>query len=66
MPTGSRHRLVGLLLSSARGPLLQLDDGGAYALDLDDEVRNLIGRRVVVEGIRSGFDRLDVHWIDAA
>jgi hypothetical protein len=66
MPRGTHHRLTGVLLDSQRGPVLQLDDCGAYALDLDGEVTHLIGRRVTVEGSRSGFDRLDVEWIGAA
>ncbi len=60
---GSRHRLTGLLLESARGLILEVDDGGVYALDADRDARNLLGRRVIVEGVRSGFDRLDVDWI---
>lgn len=63
---GTRYRLEGLLLSSRRGPVLQIDDGGTWALDLNSDARDLLGRRVRIEGIRSGFDRIDVEWIDAA
>ena len=60
---GTRYRLEGLLLTSARGPVLQIDDGGVWALDADPHVLTYAGRRVVIEGIRSGFDRIDVEWI---
>ena len=66
MPIGSRHRVTGLLLEVRRGLVLELDDGGVYALDAEPAARELLGRRVTVEGVRSGFDRLDVTWIGPA
>lgn len=63
MPMGSRHRLEGLLLNSKRGLVLQIDDGGVWALDHDRHATKLVGLRVIVEGTRSGFDRIDVDWI---
>lgn len=66
MPMGTRHRLEGLLLNSKRGLVLQMDDGGVWALDHDRHATKLIGLRVNVEGIRSGFNRIDVDWIGRA
>jgi hypothetical protein len=60
---GTRYRLEGLLLTSDRGLVLQIDDGGVWALDADPHHYAQAGRRVVIEGIRSGFDRIDVEWI---
>jgi hypothetical protein len=40
-----------------------MDDGGVWALDHDRNVTKLVGLRVLVEGTRSGFDRIDVDWI---
>lgn len=60
---GTRYRLEGLLLMADRGPVLQIDDGGVWALDLFPELRIHAGRRVLVEGIRTGFDRIDVEWL---
>jgi hypothetical protein len=65
MPMGTRHRVTGILLSSSRGPVLEVEGGGVYALDLDRDAARLFGQRVTVEGLRSGFDRLDVEWIGA-
>lgn len=66
MPLGTRHRVTGLLLNSRRGFVLEVEGGGAYALDTDRRAHNLVGQRVTVEGTRSGFDRLDVDWIGLA
>ena len=66
MPMGSRHRLEGQLMNAPRGLLVHVEDGGVWALDADDGARALVGKRVKVEGTRSGFDRIDVEWIIAA
>lgn len=63
MSIGDRHRLTGLLLDSRRGPVLHIDDGGVWALDIDRKARKYLGTRVIVDGIRSGFDRLSVDWV---
>ena len=65
MPMGSRHRLEGLLLDSKRGLVLQMDDGGVWALDHDRHAAKMVGLRVVVEGTRSGFDRIDVDYLSS-
>jgi hypothetical protein len=66
MPMGTRHRLTGVLQRSPRGLLLRMEDGGGYSLDVDMPTAALIGRRVIVEGMRSGFDCIDVDFIGAA
>ena len=66
MPMGTRHRVTGLLLNSKRGLVLEVDGGGAWALDGAGKAHKLVGQRVTVEGTRSGFDRLDVDWIGPA
>jgi hypothetical protein len=40
-----------------------MDDGGVWALDHDRNATKLVGLRVVIEGTRSGFDRIDVNWM---
>lgn len=62
---GTRYRLEGLLLTSKRGLILHIDDGGVWALAASPELQVQAGQRVVVEGIRSGFDRIDVEWVGA-
>lgn len=63
MPRGTRHRLTGLLLEGARDPVLRVDGGGEWRLDCDRRHLHLLGRRVVVEGVRDGFDLLSVERI---
>lgn len=63
MPRGTHHLLTGLLLEGTIEPVLRVDDGGEWRLDLPGKYRHLIGRRVVVEGPRAGFDLLDVTRI---
>jgi hypothetical protein len=63
MPIGSYHRVEGLLMTSARGLVISLADGGVWALDTDANAIEFLGQRVIVEGVRTGFDRIDVSWI---
>lgn len=63
MPLGSSHDETGLLLREGRFLILRRDDGGRWRLDADPDAEKLLGRRVRVEGVRSGFDLLDVRRI---
>jgi hypothetical protein len=63
---GTRHRVEGLLESSARGLVLRMDGGGIWALDTDASAEPHVRQRVTVEGVRSGFDRIAVDWIGEA
>ncbi|AMK26178.1 MULTISPECIES: DUF5818 domain-containing protein [Sphingobium] len=66
MPRGSRHDLTGILLEAGLHPVLRVADGGEWRLDVTGRYRHLLGRRVRVAGIRSGFDLLDVLQIEQA
>lgn len=63
MPLGSSHRETGLLLREGRWLILQRDDGGRWRIDADVGAERHLGCRVEVQGIRSGFDLLDVTSI---
>lgn len=65
MPIGKHYRVTGLLLEAPRGLELEVDGGGTWVLDVDPDARRWLGKRVTVEGFRSGFDRLDVQWLGA-
>jgi hypothetical protein len=58
--------VTGRLLTSSRGLIVEVDDGGVWALDADHKARSLVGQRVTIEGVRSGFDSLNVEWLGAA
>jgi Protein of unknown function (DUF5818) len=63
VPLGSEHHESGLLIHGAHSLLLQRDEGGRWRLDAPRKAHRLVGRRVTIEGKRSGFDRLDVDRI---
>lgn len=63
MPLGTFHIETGLLLRQRGGLILQRDDGGRWRLNADPEAEQLLGHRVRVEAVRSGFDLLDASRI---
>ena len=63
MPRGSFHIETGLLLRQRGRLILLREDGGIWRLSADAEADQLLGRRVRLEGIRIGFDLLDVTRI---
>jgi len=63
MPRGTRHELEGLLLAGHVYPVLRIDGGGQWRLDLPSRYHKLIRRRVRVTGTRSEFDMLDVTTV---
>ena len=60
---GMRHRLAGQLSTSARGPILETDDGHIWALDLQAGDEEFIGKSVLIEGVQAGLDRIRVEWV---
>ncbi|WP_447726023.1 DUF5818 domain-containing protein [Sphingomonas koreensis] len=63
---GTRHRLTGRLLESRRGLILEVDDGGSFALDTMRSARKFLGLRVTIDGTRAGFDLIEVERIRPA
>ncbi len=63
MPIGTFHAEEGLLLRQRGRAILQRDDGGFWTLEGDEQPDELFGLRVRVEGIRSGFNSLEVSRI---
>jgi hypothetical protein len=66
MPRGSKHELTGILLGNGPCPVLRVDDGGEWRLDISGRHHHLLGCRVRVSGTRSEFDMLDVNRIEPA
>ncbi|MEG8038488.1 DUF5818 domain-containing protein [Sphingomonas sp. LR60] len=67
MPRGTRHVLTGTLRRTRFGHALDMDGGGVWQLDVGWLAAwRLCGRRVRVEGTRSGFDLLDVRRMTSA
>ena len=63
MPRGARHIETGILRPGRWGYSLEMDGGGVWELDVTRSPRKLLGQRVTVEGIRAGFNLLNVDHI---
>lgn len=62
MSRGQRYALEGRLLYGSHGFFaLHTDGGGVWQLDAPRRILPLVGKRVTVNGIRSGFDMIDVR-----
>ena len=60
MPLGTSHIEEGILQIEKDRLVLRLDGGGRWRLSADAAVYQLVGRRVRINGVRIGFDLLDV------
>lgn len=61
---GKLSRLKGQLVRGGRGMCLRCENEGAvWSLNMPDDVPELLGRPVCVEGIHSATETLDVYWI---
>lgn len=60
---GSRKRVSGMLRGGRRGLILTTDESELWVISSDDDVAQLIGKRVMVEGYPAGLDRLKADWI---
>ena len=58
MPIGTHHDETGRLLWEDGRLVLQRDDGGRWRLDADPMAAQHVGKRVRVQGQRTGFDEL--------
>ena len=60
MPLGAPVDETGLVLQDGPRIILRVDDGGEWQLDLRSRHGRPLGRRVRVQGMRSGFNLIDV------
>jgi len=63
MPRGTRHVVTGILRPGKWGYSLEMEGGGVWQLDIAGSAHRYLGQRVTVEGVRSGFDLIDVERI---
>ncbi len=63
MPIGKFYSEEGLLLKQRGRLILQRDDGGFWILEPSPTAEDLLGLRVRVDGLWSGFNSLDVSRI---
>ncbi len=63
---GPRKRVVGIMSHGQRGLNLTTNEDEIWILERDESGDDLVGSKVIVEGVVSGFDRLRVDWIGSA
>jgi hypothetical protein len=63
MPVGDVIRESGLLVDGPNGPLLKAAKGGTWQLEPSRRISKLVGSKVHVEAVRSGFSELAVKRI---
>jgi hypothetical protein len=64
MPLGVAVDEMGLVLRDGPRIILRVDDGGEWQLDLRSNHGQPFGRRVRVQGKRSGFNLIDVDRLE--
>lgn len=65
MPRGTHHQIAGQLHNAPRGLELHVNGGGIWLLDVPcfTPTSRLLGKQVMAEGVRAGFDLLEVKRI---
>lgn len=64
MPKGTLYRESGILVARGLALYLRTDEGGHWRLDgAPGKAHKWLGRRVIVEGERDGFDLLAIRSI---
>lgn len=66
MPIGWHHDETGILVRDGDLLYLQRDAGGHWQIDARGRTAELLGRRVRVIGVRTGFDRLTATQVTSA
>lgn len=60
MPLGTLHTIVGTVRRGPRGYTIAVRDGGKWELEPDGKIGRHLDCQVTIEGVRTGFNRLDV------
>lgn len=65
MPKGTRHTETGTLRHNHFGYILEMDGGGFWVLEFWSmrDVGHFLDDRVTIQGVRTGFNLLDVDRI---
>jgi Protein of unknown function (DUF5818) len=58
-----RKRVSGVLSYGSRGLHITTEAGDLWVIDREDVDPDLLGRRVTVEGVQAGYDRIQVDWL---
>ena len=58
-----RQRIAGILDRAKRGLILTTDQHEVWVIEVEEDVDQLIGSKVTVDGVIRGIDRLRADWI---
>jgi Protein of unknown function (DUF5818) len=60
MQLGTLHTVEGIIRKGQRSYSLAVHGGGEWALEIDRRLPKYLDQSVTVEGVRTGFNRLEV------
>lgn len=60
MPMGTLHTIKGIIRPGKRWYVIAVHGGGEWELEIDGKVARYVDCDVVLEGVRTGFNRLEV------
>lgn len=60
MPLGTLHTVEGTIRQGPRSYVLAVHGGGEWELEIDRRLPKHLGASVTVEGVRTGFNRLEI------
>ena len=63
--SSSRIRVSGMLSRGRRGIILTTKADEVWIVESEEVADDLIGSRVIIEGVVAGMDRLRADWIGA-
>lgn len=66
MTSAKRIRVSGQIKQSVRGIILTSGEDVVWVLEPTDDIQLPANGKVIVEGIKIGFDRLSVSWMTNA
>ncbi|MFM9852268.1 MAG: DUF5818 domain-containing protein [Sphingomonadaceae bacterium] len=63
--SSGRIRVSGMLSRGSRGMILTTKGDDVWIVEVEEVADDLVGAKVIVEGVVAGMDRLRADWIGA-
>lgn len=63
--SSGRIRVSGMLSRGSRGMILTTKADDVWVVEVEELADDLVGAKVIVEGVVAGMDRLRADWIGA-
>lgn len=62
MSTAERMRVTGKITQTKRGTIITTAQNSVWVLEPTSDIQLPTSGSIIVEGVKIGFDRLEVHW----